>query len=125
MIRRLCLPVLLLSSLCATAQDAVQTDGDKYRVRLDNARVRVLEYRDLPGIKTQSHQHPAFVVVALAPFKRKLQLPDGRTMVREFQAGDVLYSEGESHIGENVGTTPTHVMLIEMKSGAARGAAGQ
>jgi hypothetical protein len=125
MIRRLCLPVLLFVTLTATAQDAVMTDGDKYQVRLDNARVRVLEYRDLPGDKTHPHQHPAFVVVALAPFKRKLQLADGRTMMREFKVGDILYSDGESHVGENVGTAPTHVLLIEMKGEPMRRAAGQ
>ena len=119
MFRRLFLTVLLGASLDATAQDAANTDGDKYKVVLDNAQVRVLEYRDLPGDKTHQHQHPAFVVVALAPFKRKLLLPDGRTMMREFKSGDVVYSGGETHIGENVGTTPTHVMLVEIKDGEA------
>ena len=47
MFRRLFLTVLLGASLDATAQDAANTDGDKYKVVLDNAQVRVLEYRDL------------------------------------------------------------------------------
>jgi beta-alanine degradation protein BauB len=115
MIRRICLPVLLATSLGASAQDAVQTDGDKYKVVLENPRVRVLEYRDLAGAKTHQHAHPSFVVVALAPFTRRLHLPDGRTLVREFKAGDVIFSDGETHIGENIGATPTHVMLIELK----------
>ena len=117
MFRRLFLTVLLGAALDATAQDAASTDGDKYKVVLDNVHVRVLEYRDLPGDETHQHQHPAFVVVALAPFKRKLLMPDGRTAMREFKAGDVVYSDGETHIGENVGVTPTHVMLVEMKDG--------
>jgi hypothetical protein len=120
MFRRLFLTVLLGASLDATAQDAANTDGDKYKVVLDNAQVRVLEYRDLPGDKTHQHQHPAFVAVALAPFKRKLLMPDGRTVMREFKAGDVVYSAGETHIGENVGATPTHVILVEMKDKACR-----
>jgi hypothetical protein len=36
-------------------------------------------------------------------------------MEREFKAGDVMYSAGEVHIGENIGTTPTHVLLVEIK----------
>lgn len=116
MFRRLFLTVLLGASLDATAQDAANTDGDKYKVVLDNTQVRVLEYRDLPGDKTHQHQHPAFVVVALAPFKRKLLMPEGRTVMREFKAGDVVFSDGETHIGENVGATPTHVILVEMKN---------
>ena len=44
------------------AQDAVQTDGDKYTVLLENDCVRVLDYRDSPGEKTHQHSHPAFVL---------------------------------------------------------------
>ena len=117
MLQRGCLPVLLLSSLGAMAQDAMKTDGDKYKVLLENEHVRVLEYRDQPGETTHQHHHPAFVLYALVPFKRKLVLPDGKAVLREFKAGDVLYSDEQTHIGENVGPTPTHVVLVEMKPG--------
>ena len=99
----------------ALAQDPVSSDGDKYRVLLENDRVRVLAYDDLPGEKTHQHLHPTFIVYAVAPFKRRLTLSDGRVMTREFKAGDVLYSNGETHIGENVGTTPTQVIMVELK----------
>lgn len=99
----------------ASAHDPVQTDGDKYKVRLENARVRVLEYKDRPGDKTHEHGHPAFVVLALSPFKRKLILPDGKVIIREFQAGDIMWSDAQTHIGENIGDTPTHILMIEMK----------
>jgi beta-alanine degradation protein BauB len=104
-------------ALCsvAHAHDPVHTDGDKYKVKLENARVRVLEYRDRPGEKTQQHAHPAFVVYAVAPFKRRITLPDGREMIREFKAGDLLWSDAQTHIGENVGDTPTHVIMVEIK----------
>jgi beta-alanine degradation protein BauB len=110
------LPVALLALAApAWAQDPVQTDGDKYHVVLDNDRVRVLRYQDQPGERTHQHRHPAFVVVALAPFQRKLMLADGRTASRAFQAGDAMYSAGETHIGENVGGTPTQVLMVELK----------
>jgi len=80
--------------------------------------VRVLEYRDQPGEKTHQHRHPAFVLSAMSPFKRKLTLPDGKTLMREFKAGDVLFSDGQTHIGENVGSTPTHVIMVELKEPA-------
>lgn len=116
--RNLCLVLLMVSSLGAMAQDAAKTDGDKYKVLLENERVRVLEYRDLPGATTHQHSHPAFVLYAMAPFKRKLLLPDGKVLMREFKAGDVIYSAEQIHIGENVGATPTHVIMVEMKSTA-------
>lgn len=115
MLQRRCLIALLFAACGAHAQDATHTDGDKYRVLLENEQVRVLSYRDLPGERTHQHRHPAFVVVALAPFQRKLLLPDGRTIVREFKAGEVLYSDAQTHIGENVGSTPTQVIMVELK----------
>ena len=112
-------PIALLAGLllpiCVLAQDPVQTDGDKYKVLLENDQVRVLEYTDQPGQKTQRHRHPAFVVYALAPFRRTLTLADGRVVSREFRAGDVMFSNGETHIGENAGSTATRVLMIELK----------
>ncbi len=111
--------LLALSLLCvcsgASAQDPITTDGDKYKVRFENDRIRVLEYRDLPGQKTNQHYHRPFVLFALTPFKRTITLPDGKVLTREFKAGDMLQSEAQTHIGANIGDTPTHVIMIEMK----------
>lgn len=104
-------------ALCsgASAADPVDTDGDKYKVRFENDRMRMLEYRDLPGQKTNQHDHRPFVLFALTPFKRTITLPDGKVLTREFKAGEMLQSGAQTHIGENVGDTPTHVLIIEMK----------
>ena len=107
---------LSLASWAVFAQSPIETDGNKYKVVLENEQVRVLEYRDLPGEKTHQHGHPAFVLYAVSPFKRKIHLPDGKVLMREFKAGDVMYSPAQEHIGENVGTTPTHVIMVELKT---------
>jgi beta-alanine degradation protein BauB len=105
-----------LMQVCAAhAHDPAQSDGDKYKVRFENQRVRVLEYRDNPGDKTNQHDHPAFVLFAVGPFKRRIVLPDGKVILREFKAGEVMWSDAQTHIGENVGDTPTHVVMIELK----------
>jgi hypothetical protein len=111
------LVIIALLALCVRcfAQDAVDTDGDKYKVLLDNSCVRVLEYRDLPGQSTHQHNHPSFTLYALAPFKRDIQLSDGRIIHRTFKAGDVLWSPAQTHIGKNVGSTPTHAIIVESK----------
>ncbi|AXI53767.1 hypothetical protein SuNHUV7_03540 (plasmid) [Pseudoseohaeicola sp. NH-UV-7] len=108
-------PALLLCASVAHAADPIQTDADKYSVRFENERVRVLEYLDAPGDITKEHDHPDFVLYAVSPFKRLITLPDGKTMIREFAAGDVLFSNSQTHVGENVGATPTHVIMIELK----------
>jgi hypothetical protein len=103
----------------ALAQDPIETDGDKYNVLFENERVRVLVYRDEPGDITRQHYHPAFVLYAVGPFRRTIHLPEGKELVREFKAGDVLYSDEQTHIGENIGDTPTHAIIVEMKTPAA------
>ena len=111
---------VFLSFVCtatgALAQDAVQTDGDKYKAIFENDCVRVLDYQDRPGQATHQHRHPAFVLYALAPFQRSLTLPDGKVLQRQFKAGDVMWSDAQTHIGTNTGDTPTHVVIVEMKS---------
>ncbi|MDA0994756.1 MAG: hypothetical protein O3A13_14135 [Proteobacteria bacterium] len=55
----------------------------------------------------------------MTPFQRTIHLPDGKTLRREFKAGDVLYSDEQTHIGENIGSTPSHAIIVEMKTPAA------
>lgn len=105
----------ILLTTAAHAHDPTSTDGDKYKIKFENDRVRVLEYMDKPGEKTQQHSHPAFLMYAVKPFKRKIVLPDGRELMREFKAGDILWSDAQTHIGINIGDVPTHGLLIELK----------
>lgn len=104
----------------ASAQDPIQTDGDKYKVVFENDRVRVLEYQDKPGAITKQHHHPDAVVYALSPFKRKLKLGDGKTVVVQKQSGEVYWVNAQEHIGENIGDTDTHVLIVELKEPAPR-----
>src|SRR6266566_5776731 len=78
-----------LDQLRDQSRDPVVTDSDKYKVVLENERVRVLEYRDSPGQRTSPHHHPDFVLCAVSAFKRKFVLADGREVVREVRPGEV------------------------------------
>ena len=104
-----------LEQLGDPSRDPVVTDGDKYKVILENERVRVLEYRDSPGQRTSPHHHPDYVLCALGAFQRKLVLSEGREGVREFRSGEVAFGKAQSHIGENIGSTDTHVLIVELK----------
>lgn len=113
---------LWIAVLCCTfaataafAQDPVVSDADKYTVRFENERVRVLEYHDTPGQKTTLHHHPDFVLYAIGPFKRRLTFADGRSTSREFKGGETLFMQAQDHVGENIGDTDTHVIIVEMK----------
>ncbi len=121
----LCLLFVFLTLDVVRAQDPAKTDSDKYKVVLENERVRVLEYRDKPGDKTTMHAHPDFLVVARSAFKRQLTLPGGKTVVREFKPGEVMWTDAHSHIGENVGDTDTHVLIFELKEPRKAQSAGR
>jgi beta-alanine degradation protein BauB len=111
-------PAILIASSMLTlvfAQDPVKTDGDKYKTILENERVRVLEYRDKPGDKTNQHHHPDFVLYALDSFKRRLTFQNGKQVERQFKEGDVMWMKDQIHIGENIGKTETHVIIVELK----------
>jgi len=97
-----------------SALDPTRTDPDKYKVIFENDRVRVLEYRDKPGAKTKAHQHPNSVLLMLSDFQRRLTVGSD---VREatVKAGQALWLPAQVHIGENIGTTDSHVVFVELK----------
>jgi len=97
-----------------TADDPARTDPDKYQVVFENDRVRVLEYRDRPGDRTQPHRHPDSVMYILSAFQRRLHADEGiRDVV--MVPGGVHWLPAQTHAGENTGTTGTHVLFIELK----------
>lgn len=97
------------------AGDPVQTNPDLYRVVFENDRVRVLEYHDHPGARTVPHWHPDSVMVTLTSFRRRLE-GAGDTVEVELPAGVARWLDAQEHAGENIGTTETTVMLIELKA---------
>ncbi len=94
--------------------DAVSTAPDFYSVVFENERVRVLEYRDSPGSKTNRHRHPDSVMIPLSAFELKLEHGSKEADV-SFEAGVVSWVPAESHAGENVGSTDGHAILVELK----------
>jgi beta-alanine degradation protein BauB len=94
--------------------DPTDTDPDKYRVVFENERVRVLEYRDEPRAKTRSHDHPDSVMITLSGFDRRLTI-GGQTRDVTLEAAEIRWLDAQTHSGENIGSTPTHVVFVELK----------
>ena len=108
------------------AEDPTQSDPDKYKTVFENDRVRVLEYRDQPGDRTSPHAHPDSVMYTLSSFERRLIHGDQHRDV-QLAAGRVNWLQAQEHSGENIGTTDSHVLFIELKEPAPNppdGAAG-
>ena len=98
--------------------DPTETDPDKYTVVFENDRVRVLEYRDRPGDRTSPHRHPDSVMYTLSSFERRL-IHNGQQRDVRLDAGHVGWLAAQEHSGENIGSTETHVIFIELKEPAA------
>jgi quercetin dioxygenase-like cupin family protein len=96
--------------------DPVKLSPQYYKVRLDNAQVRVLEFHLKPGEKEVMHSHPQGVVFVLADAVVKNTFPDGSATTRHVKQGDVEWSNAVTHTGENVGTSEAHYYRVELKS---------
>jgi hypothetical protein len=97
------------------------TDPDKYKVIFENDRVRVLEYRDEPGQKTSPHEHPDSVIYTLSSFRRRLIGSGGQAIDVTLTQGEARWLEAQTHSGENIGDTPTHVLFVELKESTRPG----
>ena len=97
-----------------SSHDPAITDPQLYKVIFENDRVRVLEYRDHPGDRTNPHRHPDSVMVTLSAFRRSVST-DGRRVDVELPAGQVRWLGAQEHTGENTGATETHGIFIELK----------
>ena len=104
--------------------DPTITDPDKYEVVFENERARVLEYRDEPGQKTSPHDHPDSIMYTLSSFRRRLIDDAGESRDVKFEPGDVRWLGAQTHSGENIGDTPTHVLFVELKDAGATAESG-
>ncbi|MET0468147.1 MAG: hypothetical protein ABWZ87_05360 [Aeromicrobium sp.] len=98
--------------------DPTVTNPAHYRVILENEKVRVLEYTDVPGDETTPHEHPDSVMYTLNSFKRRLMSGDFQMDV-ELEANTVMWLPAQQHHAKNIGETPTHVIFVELKESGA------
>jgi beta-alanine degradation protein BauB len=96
------------------SDDPTITNPEIYKVIFENERVRVLEYRDRPGDKTQPHSHPDSLMYTLSAFRRRIA-SGGRHVEVELQPGQVRWVGAQEHSGENIGDTATHSIFVELK----------
>jgi hypothetical protein len=98
--------------------DPAISNPDKYKVVFENDRVRVLEYRDEPGQSTTPHEHPDSIMHTLSSFRRRLIAGNGKTVDVSLSQGETRWLDAQTHSGENIGDTPTHVLFVELKDSA-------
>ena len=99
------------------SMDPIETNPESYKVIFENEHVRVLDYLDHPGHLTKPHQHPDSVMYTLSNFSRRLHA-NGATREIEIIAGTTAWLPAQIHAGENIGSTDTHVIFVELKRGS-------
>jgi beta-alanine degradation protein BauB len=102
----------------AGAQDPAKVMPKAYRVALENDKLRVLEFTGRPGMGICGqgmHSHPPHLTVVLTDWQGRASIPGGPERERSRKAGDVFWSEAETHMVENIGKTTSRVLIIELK----------
>ena len=98
------------------AQDPLTVNSKTIVLKLENARVRVLEATLEPGDKEKTHSHPAYVIYVIAGGKVRNHAADGTVSEAEFKTGDVIYRDPLTHWAENIGNTTIRLELVELKN---------
>ena len=99
----------------AREQDPLVVNSRTIALKLDNARVRVLEATLKPGDQEKLHSHPAYVIYVIEGGKARTHGTDGTVTEAEFKTGDVIYREPVTHWAENTGDTTIRLELVELR----------
>lgn len=110
------LVALLGSTFPAAAQDPAEVNPGSVTVKVDNDEVRVLEAMLEPGEKENLHSHPACVTYVVSGGKIRIHTADGTLTDLTLTTGDVSYRGPVTHWGENIGASPIHVIIVELKN---------
>ncbi len=113
---------LLLIALVATypvfAQDRALAVPDM-QVLLENACIRMQFHDVAVGEKTPMHSHPDYAVYVFNPYRARITLADGSQVLSEHKAGEAFWKDASRHMVENIGDTPIHNLVFELKPGPA------
>ena len=97
-------------------RDAVKVTPQYYTVRLDNDRVRVLDYRLPAGQAEALHTHEPGVAYVISGAKLRTATADGVASEGTLTAGDVHWRDKKiTHAVQNVGDTELRALIVELK----------
>jgi len=105
----------VISWATAAAQDPVKVAPGNYRVLLNNAHVRVLDFTLKPGQKIPMAARPNRVVYSITAGTAMLTGSNGKTTTMTRKAGEAWWRGAESLSVENTGKTEIHNLIVELK----------
>ena len=111
----LSMPGHALACQQSTDIDPVSVSPDKYKVLLENDRVRVVDYSIKPGERDQPHTHPPKVSYVVTGGALRITLRD-TSFIAADSTGEVAWKGVVPwHYATNVGNTNEHIILFEVK----------
>jgi hypothetical protein len=114
-----CLPIVALALGARTFAQDRATVVPGMKVLLENECVRV-QYHDVGvGETVAMHSHPNYVVYTLRPFKARIRLKDGTQRISQHKAGEAYWNPAITHSVQNLGRTPIHNLIVELKPGSS------
>ncbi len=97
--------------------DPTEVSPENYKVLLENEHVRIVEYVINPGEKDAWHTHPPKASYIVSGGKLRITPEGADSFVVQEDPGNATWMGALGrHFGENVGTTPVHIVLVEIKS---------
>ena len=100
----------------STSQDRASVVPDM-PVLLSNDCVRVQRHDVEVGGTIPMHSHPAYVVYTLNAFRAEITLAEGTKRISDRPAGVAYWNPPISHAVRNLGATPIHNLIVEIKPG--------
>lgn len=106
----------VLNGAQARVEDAMKVSPQFYTVRLDNSRVRVLDYHLKPGDFEPMHSHRASVAYVISGARVRTASLDGVSAEGMLNSGDVHWREKNvTHSVKNIGDTEMRALIVELK----------
>ncbi|HET6545179.1 MAG TPA: hypothetical protein VFG55_00355 [Rhodanobacteraceae bacterium] len=115
---RIVIIAFLLTAFPVLAQDRAAVVSDM-KVLLENQCVRMQFHDVAVGEKTPMHSHPRYAVYVFNSYKARITLADGSQRLSEHEAGGAFWKGATRHMVENIGSTPIHNLVVELKPGSA------
>ncbi|NCF62356.1 MAG: hypothetical protein GWP58_05860 [Gammaproteobacteria bacterium] len=86
-----------------------------YTVLWENDHVRIVEHSMQPGDREPMHTHPEMLAYVMEDSKLLVTESDGTAIEVELTKGEFQQLPDWTHSIKNIGDTPLHTLLVELK----------
>lgn len=110
----LTLPISVFAATDA-ALDPIAVGHGIYKLKTEDADLRVMEVTFTPGQKIAMHEHPKHAVYVLSGGTLKIQVEGKEAETMNLKAGDTVVIPAQKHEAQNMGKTKIKLVVTEFK----------